>query len=112
MRLVIIYKSPIFHLRRERVDVINCTSTDQILEVLEKKLIHLDTKFVFRMIKDTTPLRLIKGWSLEHYEIDEGSEVEIDLMDNSEEEIIRLSKNIFTAANPGIKHHEIEDAGK
>ena len=62
MRLIVIYKSPVFHLRRERLDVDDCSLTDGIITLLEKKLGWIDAIFVFRIILDNIALRLVKGW--------------------------------------------------
>ena len=69
MRFIIIYRSPIFHIRRERLDIEVCTSTDQILDALDKKLSHLEAMFVYRVVKDTSEFRIIKGWPIDHYAI-------------------------------------------
>lgn len=111
MRFILIYRSPIFHSRRERFDI-DCKLTDQIIEALEQKLSHFETAFAFRIVNDSYGFRIVRGWAIEHYNIVEGTEIEIDLLDNSEDEVIRISKNMQDVRQGGLKRLESLDAGR
>ena len=63
-------------------------------------------------MNDSLGFRIIKGWGIEHYNLIDGSEIEIDLLDNSEDEIIRISKNAQQTKQMGIKRLDSYDAGK
>lgn len=63
-------------------------------------------------MNDTLGFRIIRGWGIEHYNLIDGTEIEIDLLDNSEDEIIRISKNAQQTRGIGIKRLDSYDAGK
>ena len=73
MRFILVYKYGILQTKTERIDVNFCEDTSQLLGYLEKRVQQSKKNFVVKFRKGKIRLRVIEGWSLDHYGLKEGT---------------------------------------
>lgn len=73
MRFILIYKYGFFQRRTERLDLPTCSTTDQIIELLAKKLQKNQSELIIRVKKDKQLFRIVKGWAIDHYELSDNT---------------------------------------
>lgn len=97
MRFILIYKYGFAQRKTERVDVANCSNTAQLMDFLCKKLSRLDHEFIVRVKKDRILFRVIRGWPIDHYELGEGAELQLDAPEKDQVEAFATndSKNKY-----------------
>lgn len=71
------YRYGFFQKKSERIDVSHCTTTDDLLNYVEKKAGRPPTEFTLRSKCDKNSYRIIKGWPLSIYDLKDGSELEL-----------------------------------
>jgi len=77
MRFILRYRYGFFQKKSERIDVTHCTSTDDLLNYVEKRAGQPSNEFMLRTKCDKMTYRLVRGWPLDTYELRDGSELEL-----------------------------------
>lgn len=86
MRFILRHRFGFFQRKSERIFVAGCCSTDDILDYLEKKTGRNYHQLVVRYRSDRLSCRVVRGWPLSHYEIKEGDEFELEVLEPQQEE--------------------------
>ena len=86
MRVIVRYRYGFFQKKSERIDVSHCKNTDDLLNFVEKRASRPSNEFILRTKCDKMSYRLIKGWTLDTYDLRDGSELELEFIDKDESE--------------------------
>ena len=108
------YKYGVFQEKTERLYAHDVTTTDQLLELVSAKVNSKSQDILLRYHPNTDyALKIIKGWPLSHYELKDGAELEVEVLDTqADDATLRFSNKYMLNLFGSSKREELANVAE
>lgn len=89
------------------MNIVNCATTDDLVAFIEKKTNKKLGEFILRCRSDSHCYRVLRGWTLSDYEITEGDELELEMLEPDETESKKMYSNKYLMNVLGTQKQEL-----
>ena len=113
MRFLLRYKYGLFQEKTERLYSKDVTTTDQLIAMVSGKVNFKTTNIIlrYRVDRDLT-IRIIPGWNIGHYELKDGSELEVQVIEKEDQEKTNNYTNKYLLNLFGSRKEELTNVAE